>query len=44
MPTKIKLEDSIFIYSHKESMAIGYNYYYYNGNPYDNNTTKLVVI
>lgn len=44
MPSKIKLEDSIFIYSHKESISIGYNYYYYNGNPYNNNTTQLVVI
>lgn len=44
MPTKIKLEGSIFIYSHKESTDIGYNHYYYNGNPYDNNTTQLVVV
>ena len=44
MPSNIKLEDSIFIYSHKESISIGYNYYYYNGNPYSNNTTQLIVI
>jgi len=44
MTLKIKLEDSIFTYSHKESVSIGYNYYYYNGNPYDNNTTQLIVI
>jgi len=44
MPLNIKLEDSIFTYSHKESISVGYNYYYYNGNPYDNNTTQLIVI
>lgn len=44
MPAKIKLEDSTFIYSHKEPISIGYNYYYYNGNPYNNNTTQLIVI
>ena len=45
MPSKINLEGSIFIYSHKESISIGIaNYYYYNGNPYDNNTTQLIVI
>ena len=44
MPEKIKLENSIFIYSHKEAMGFGYIYYYYNGNPYNNTTTQLVVI
>lgn len=44
MPAKIEWENSIFVYSHREAMGFGYNYYYYNGNPYDNNTTQLIVI
>ena len=33
------------MYSHKERTDLGgFNYYFYDGNPYDTDTTQLVVI
>lgn len=45
MPKKINFQNSNFVYSHKEATGLGgYNYYFYDGNPYDIQTTQLVVI
>jgi len=45
MPKKINFQNSIFMYSHKEGTDLGgFNYYFYDGNPYDTDTTQLVVI
>lgn len=45
MPKKINFQDSIFVYSHKEQTDLGgYNYYFYDGNAYDIQTTQLIVI
>lgn len=45
MPKKINFQNSTFTYSHKEPNGVtGWNYYFYDGNPYDLHTTQLVVI